>query len=715
MFCRTKTSEVVKMTPETWEELNQKYKVITYSQESKKMDTNPIRGWLVQGENQTTAVAIVGPPKIKSISLQNLRMAIRISSEQYETTVEKTLDETQLIDEETYMMLWIVGKEETAVPGNISVSLIGYGGDEEVIKISSDGITIKADDLEGQAPPESTWQQILSEVQAFATQAAQSKDAAEQAEQTAIEKASEALASAGTAAQKAAEAIAAASTAAADAAALAAAQTEEEIKGFADDRYARALIVTEEPAESLTIYPDAGSNIVVTSHGYTEQSGSGDASPVNIRPIKVGGMKLVEVDFDGDPQISVATKSSWVNYALFLVATDVDSSRTGFCSDQKDLKKTSAELLTFEGVCLHTNNAAYISVSMTGAGISKSDGDEQAVQKAKAYLKGKHRVLWYKPSDETKATGLYTQQIVDGESYHCECIELHQPFCQDDTVISSELSGCDKSVVFDGSDDELWTVTSNGFSIKNPFPNAIPAVSNQVNKHFYCNRLHQKAQTGSTIPVETFCVNQYAGNNFVWVNTDDSSELEAFKSGLSQNPLIFYYRSTEYTAKNDEKACIERHVRYKHTLTSADDWKSGGGSGTDQYYCALPFNAQTGNEICTQYKRSTSAGTVNSFQCTGTGVYVRTATGTFASVEEWKAHLDSEKAAGKPVEVEYQLATPITYAQPAIRTEADPKTTDGSVKITGEKTVSATHNKSLKKAFEELKAVVLAFGAGLKE
>ena len=686
------------MTPETWEELNQKYKVITYSQESKKMDTNPIRGWLVQGENQTTAVAIVGPPKIKSISLQNLRMAIRISSEKYETTVEKTLDETQLIDEETYMMLWVVGKEETAIPGNLSVSLIGYGGDEEVIKISSDGITIKADDLEGQAPPESTWQQILSEVQAFATQAAQSKDAAEQAKQTAIEKASEALASAGTAAQKAAEAIAAASTAAADAAALAAAQTEEEIKGFADDRYAHALVVTEGPAASLTIYPDVGSNIAITSHGYTEQSGTLDPSPINVRPIKVGGMILQKKVITGLENGWREAGAGTHKYYACLVFDDIGGTAPDsvlLYSSYLKPQKQDAMLAGASGVYAF-NNTIFV----------KSDG-VKSLQEQLEVLKKENLVVWYQNNEKTGM--LYTPDITEGAEYHCECIKIQRHLCEGDTVDSNVPSGCDKSAVFDGSPDEAWGMQASGANTLFYLQGVL--IGNSKTASDALSNLYPNTGVWGGNTVEGFS----GYDESLYVRDFRYSAVEDFKAALAANPLTVFYRSTEYTAKNDKKACVERHVRYKHTLTSADDWKSGGGSGTDQYYCVLPFNAQTGDEICTQYKRSTSAGTVNSFQCTGASVYIRTEAGAFASLEDWKAHLDSEEAAGKPVEVEYQIANAITLAHDGVFMIADPKTTDGSVKITGEKTVSATHNKSLKKAFEELKAVVLAFGAGLKE
>lgn len=60
-------------------------------------------------------------------------------------------------------------------------------------------------------------------------------------------------------------------------------------KQESNDRFALALKTDTGKGTSHEIYPDEGSNIVVTAYGYTEQEGDGDPSPENVRPIKVAG------------------------------------------------------------------------------------------------------------------------------------------------------------------------------------------------------------------------------------------------------------------------------------------------------------------------------------------------------------------------------------------------------------------------------------------
>ena len=76
--------------------------------------------------------------------------------------------------------------------------LVGYGNNEEVIKITSSGIEVKEDETFISAPQGNTWEQILREMQELATQASASQTAAAasatsaaESEQVAVSKAAE--------------------------------------------------------------------------------------------------------------------------------------------------------------------------------------------------------------------------------------------------------------------------------------------------------------------------------------------------------------------------------------------------------------------------------------------------------------------------------------------------------------------------------------------
>lgn len=170
--------------------------------EKKRLDTNPIFNLFVQGENMAESIRIVGPKMVGALDLSQLRMAVRVTSAAYETMVEKTLEQT-VSDEGTITLVWNVDRQFTSNPGHVQVMLVGYGNNEEVIKITSSGIEVKEDETFISAPQGNTWEQILREMQDLATQARTSQtDAAASAtkaaasEQVAIYKAEQTAANA---------------------------------------------------------------------------------------------------------------------------------------------------------------------------------------------------------------------------------------------------------------------------------------------------------------------------------------------------------------------------------------------------------------------------------------------------------------------------------------------------------------------------------------
>lgn len=145
--------------------------------EKKRLDTNPIFHLFVQGENMAESIRIVGPKMVGALDLSQLRMAVRVTSAAYETMVEKTLEQT-VSDEGTITLVWNVDRQFTSNPGHVQVMLVGYGNNEEVIKITSSGIEVKEDETFISAPQGNTWEQILREMQELATQASASQTAA---------------------------------------------------------------------------------------------------------------------------------------------------------------------------------------------------------------------------------------------------------------------------------------------------------------------------------------------------------------------------------------------------------------------------------------------------------------------------------------------------------------------------------------------------------
>ena len=406
----------------------------------KRLYTNAIRHRIVQGENMAESITITGPKQVGALDLSQLRMAVRVNSTTYETTVEKTLSQT--VQGETISLEWVVDKMFTAVPGPVSVTLVGYGNEEEVIKITSDGILVKADDVNGTAPPESTWEQLLAEMQQFATQtyqnaqaAAASEANAKASEATAAASAQDAQASKTAAAASAQEAKNAAATAAQEAAgqaaAQAAAQTEAQIRSYADDRYARALKATDGPAEQLTIYPDEGSSLQITVHGATVQKGSGDTSPANVRALSGVGRKMVKLVLTGGENFVYNSSASSGNCTAVYVKLTVKATKMegSFCNQLKRVGLISG--MSEAGYTLGQDE---VYVIFRDSDLQTPDTSGVKKLLSNRYNAGIPVIIYYIPLDASQATGLYTWEAVNGSTYAAVGMELDGPLFDGDSI-----------------------------------------------------------------------------------------------------------------------------------------------------------------------------------------------------------------------------------------------------------------------------------------
>ena len=667
---------------------------IKFDANKKKLDTNPVFGLLVQGENLAESIQITGPKMVGALDLSQLRVAVRMTSQQYETTVEKTLE--QDTDGDTITFTWQVDKQFTGSPGKVDVMLVGYGGNDEVIKITSSGMVVQEDRTFDTAPPESTWEQILQQMQDFATQAYESKTAAANsaAEAAASQKVAEEKAEQAT--NAASEAVKAAETAAADAAAQAAAKTEQQIRQYADDRYARPLVTKTGPAASLEVYPDKMSNMRVYANGFTQQAGTGDPSHTNVRALTNGGLKLVEVAFTGS--------ESWRLQSGAYLASGFTAGLTngvGYASPVKFQYRYGGQ-----GIFVDSAGAACLgSGAVTALGytdVSQWKADLQA-----AYNAGMPYKMWYQPADESKATGLYAPIILSSGEYCATCLPLTAPLCEGDSVVSWVKSGCDQQLTLDGS---TLTVAASGSNYTVVAANAVAGGT------VYASGLAGLSLTAGsiTIPGTAFPASvTNAGQANTW---------------LQSNPQTLYYQSTAYTEAADIPVSLETHQQAVLVLDGTETITASTISAGKRFRIEagntpnVPVSStDTGELKCTHYKpisrNSTNGGTQGiSFWTPGSnGFYVvddRYIGDSDAT--NFKAYLAAQYAAGTPVTIVYQLATPITYAHPPVVLPALPDDT-GKVTITGQSggTVTVVFNKSIIKEIAEIKAAMLAMGANL--
>ncbi len=697
----------------------------------KRLYTNAIRHRFIQGENLAESITITGPRQVGALDLSQLRMAVRVNSLTYETTVEKTLSQT--VQGENISLEWVVDKMFTAVPGPVSVTLVGYGNEEEVIKITSDGILVKADDVNGTAPPESTWEQLLAEMQQFATQtyqnaqaAAASEANAKASETAAAASAQDAQASKTAAAASAEEAKNAAATAAQEAAeqaaAQAAAQTEAQIRSYADDRYARALKATDGPAEELTIYPDEGSSLQITVHGATVQEGEGDPSPINVRPIKGTGRKMATVVLDGT-SVKVVHNTSWTDQnengiAFFYVQAQnmptPAKQKTTVINDVFPIRDTFNQTASEEGIAVL--DVLYIA-------IKKEKLNPVTSTQMNLWLQKNPLTVRYVPEDASQATGWYTWEAVDGDTYAAVGLPLNGQLYDGDKVSNDATSGYDKIVVFDGSEDEQWSISQEGttskrFGLLNGAPNAVGGKGNCAASSF-------TVSSGPAEALQNFAFITVYSSGFVDANVPGIDTVEDWRQYLSQHPETLYYKSKSYREKTAMRILMEIHGDVMYTLTGEESYQhvDGWTPGAIVLYSffggavSVPEYNIKAEIVCSHLATNTAeqvTGASNKQGCAqGGGANLFLNFGDPYNTKELAVqYIKDQYAAGTPVQIKAKRATPAVYAHPRQILIANPDT-EGKVTVTGEGQVSAAYNKSITRAIAELQAAALALGANL--
>ena len=712
---------------------------IKFDANKKKLDTNPVFGLLVQGENLAESIQITGPKMVGALDLSQLRVAVRMTSQQYETTVEKTLEQTT--DGDTITFTWQVDKQFTGSPGKVDVMLVGYGGNEEVIKITSSGMVVQEDRTFDTAPPESTWEQILQQMQDFATQAYESKTAAANsaAEAAASQKVAEEKAEQAT--NAASEAVKAAETAAADAAAQAAAKTEQQIRQYADDRYARPLVTKTGPVASLEVYPDKLSNLKVYANGFTQQAGTGDPSPTNVWAITNGGtdnyfvpeMLTPEVTWDAETKTLTKPSSTGIYYDIFNGTTGLNTVATNYIQLLPNTKYVfsagACDTATEVFVVANDGTVSKITGNLANASIEAETGETGRIT-IRMYATGKSKAANLsikKYNTEEIFDYVVSKSGINGVTF----LPLTAPLCEGDSVVSWARSGCDQQLTLDGSQLPTSVATLNTV-YRITFTLATPAVSGpQYSESFF-------EKTDFSLNAEHF----YASTN-LYVFVDKAKLAGDTKENAQQyfaaHPLTVWYRSTNYTLAADIPVSLETHQQAVLVLDGTEGitlyWNGHKeeqlANGRVTFSWPMPYPYKSDSEYSSTVSHFKFFATVTSgiagavgYQFAATkNVYICLDLSTIDAVGETDdsvlrnkilAYLAAQYAAGTPVTIVYQLATPITYAHPAVVLPALPDD-DGKVTITGQSggTVTVVFNKSIMQEIAEIKAAMLAMGANL--
>lgn len=244
--------------------------------------------------------------------------------------------------------------------------------------------------------------------------------------------------------------------------------------------------------------------------------------------------------------------------------------------------------------------------------------------------------------------------------------ELHRIGEAADKCITRVKSIYDKRIVLDGTENwELRQGIQNSFSLKMS-ELIIKGVSNN---YIPLTAYNRDTRTGI-----------YLSTTINIIITDFAcSTVEKLKAKLTKNPVIVYYQSTAYDGTNGLDVCM---TEYQNDFVELDGTEGVNLGNIDASASVQQFNIydvlsspnNSENTICSHFERANVSGGVNSgFQIYNTFLvfgmprdilleygFVAGDSGTY--IHAFKAYLAAQKAAGTPVQVAYQLATPETYA-----------------------------------------------------
>ena len=236
--------------------------------------------------------------------------------------------------------------------------------------------------------------------------------------------------------------------------------------------------------------------------------------------------------------------------------------------------------------------------------------------------------------------------------------ELHRIGEAADKCITRVKSVYDKRIVLDGS--ENWFISKGVFFYKS-------AVTDNALTMAACDRykfhITDNGVSGVTTD-KTFAFN-IATPERIMIRDDDYTSIEEFKAHLTDNPLTVYYQSTAYDGTNGLDVCL---TEYQNDFVELDGTEASHifeGMFYLDYTPAWPTPANRVNGVCSHYPyRAYGKGKIG-LTDNGTAVVYNPNgdyTGDEGGLANWKAYLAAQKAAGTPVQVAYQLATPEVYA-----------------------------------------------------
>lgn len=238
--------------------------------------------------------------------------------------------------------------------------------------------------------------------------------------------------------------------------------------------------------------------------------------------------------------------------------------------------------------------------------------------------------------------------------------ELHRIGEAADKCITRVKSVYDKRIVLDGT--EAWAKRTN--------------VSIVGGSAFYPNNFITDALINAPVSISEYFVGRAGLTTALWEARQVGSyvgvqfnapftEVSDFTAWLAAHPLTVYYQSTAYDGTNGLDVCLTEYQTDFVELDGTEASHIFEGMFYLDYSAAWPTPANRVNGVCSHYPYGAyGKGKIGLTDNGAAAVYNPNGdyTGDEGGLANWKAYLAAQKAAGTPVQIAYQLATPEVYA-----------------------------------------------------
>ena len=447
------------------------------------------------------------------------------------------------------------------------------------------------------------------------------------------------------------------------------------VKMTADIASGDKVVVSSAPKEKVTV------------EGATSQPGSGDPSPDNIRMIDGIGMydKMLVLDGSSDEHWTAFIGSSNVFYIDLLPEYGLsEGNASGVKVNRLKYKQSTTireDEFWFQSSSISSVSAFRFIIKVTGAGTN--------VQTVRNALGKAPLTVWYRSVDFYKCKGpfYYVHEVSDGTEspYKAIGIELNAPLFDGDSLEIGGLSGFDQMVVLDGKDRDGITyhrynsVTNSVYiDLQGNFPHAVRTYPNIATE--YGNSKYRQVGAGWAGFGAYDKAIQFYDEIYPQIGIRDVSiaDLSGFRSALAASPVIFFYKSVNYTPEADIAVVLEKRATGYAVFDGTEKFAREADSvnrvclGIASWNAAAPQGIPAEGFLSSQLKRGDTSTTEGTMQIASREFYMWLAGyGLDKSIEDIKSFLSAQYSAGTPVQVVYELASATTYAHP-IQTESLP-------------------------------------------